>query len=279
MSGRIAQALQGSTELRGAMRGGGGRQAIEALGTQRHIRGARRRLIGLYVGGGLCLMRRCRFYGCTRYRATGAVHWWRVRRGYVSFAGRRGELDASGTSERAFRIHRGANVRDDELPALCAYAWERDLTPRFIEQMPMADGELFVPGAFMGAAEIRSAIASAHRGARLVAEPAWAGQGAGPARYWRVEGNRGFEGRFGVISPLTEHFCDTCNRVRLSATGALHTCLAFDDATDLRQVLRDRGEEGVVETIRAALTGKRDGHTFGLVGIGGPRKAMIQIGG
>ena len=78
---------------------------------------------------------------------------------------------------------------------------------------------------------------------------------------------------------MTEHFCDTCNRVRLSATGALHTCLAYDDVTDLRQVLRDRGEAGVVETIRAALAGKRDGHGFGLIGIGGPRKAMIQIGG
>ena len=172
---------------------------------------------------------------------------------------------------------RGFN--DDEIPEICAYAWERDMVPRFIEQMPMADGELFVPGAFMSAGEIRSAIAAAHPGARLVAEPASAGQGAGPARYWRVETEAGTRGRFGVISAMTEHFCDTCNRVRLSATGALHTCLAYDDVTDLRQALRDRGETGVVETIRAAIAGKRDGHGFGLVGIGGPRKAMIQIGG
>jgi cyclic pyranopterin phosphate synthase len=78
---------------------------------------------------------------------------------------------------------------------------------------------------------------------------------------------------------MTEHFCDTCNRVRLSAAGRLHTCLAHDDVTDLRSVLRASGEEAVVNTIRAAVAGKRDGHTFGLLGIGGPRKAMIQIGG
>jgi cyclic pyranopterin phosphate synthase len=172
---------------------------------------------------------------------------------------------------------RGFN--DGELAALCRFAWERNLVPRFIEQMPMADGALFVPGTFMSAAEIRSEIASAYPGALLSAEPASPGQGAGPARYWRVETTTGVRGSFGIISAMTEHFCDTCNRVRLSASGALHTCLAHDDVTDLRPVLRDRGEDAVIDTIRAAVTGKRDGHTFGLIGIGGPRKAMIQIGG
>jgi cyclic pyranopterin phosphate synthase len=78
---------------------------------------------------------------------------------------------------------------------------------------------------------------------------------------------------------MTEHFCDTCNRVRLSAAGALHTCLAYDDAVDLRAALRGGGPDAVVATIRQAVQGKRDGHVFQLVGIGGPRKAMIQIGG
>jgi GTP 3',8-cyclase len=173
---------------------------------------------------------------------------------------------------------RGFN--DDELGAICSYAWERDVLPRFIEQMPMADGVLFVPGTFMGAAQIRAAISTVDPGAALSAEPTSVGQGAGPARYWRLETGTGRgPRRFGVISAMTEHFCDTCNRVRLSASGALHTCLAYDDVTDLRAVLRDDGEDAVVQAIRSAVAGKRDGHTFGLVGIGGPRKAMIQIGG
>ncbi|MES1204326.1 MAG: GTP 3',8-cyclase MoaA [Pseudomonadota bacterium] len=172
---------------------------------------------------------------------------------------------------------RGFN--DDELAALCDYAWRRGLVPRFIEQMPMAEGALFVPGAFMSAAEIRTAITAAHPGARLSAEPASAARGAGPARYFRLEGPDGERGRFGLITAMTEHFCDTCNRVRLSASGALHTCLAFDEVTDLRSVLHQAGDAAVVDTIRAAVAGKRDGHTFGLIGIGGPRKAMIQIGG
>jgi cyclic pyranopterin phosphate synthase len=78
---------------------------------------------------------------------------------------------------------------------------------------------------------------------------------------------------------MTEHFCDTCNRARLSATGALHACLAHDDAVDLRGPLRSGGEPEVVAAIRGALSRKRAGHEFQLVGIGGPRKAMVQIGG
>jgi len=173
---------------------------------------------------------------------------------------------------------RGFN--DDELSGICAYAWQRGLIPRFIEQMPMADGALFVPGTFLGAAEIRATIAAGVPGARLVAEPAdGPATGAGPARYWRLESPGEPARRFGIISPLTEHFCDTCNRVRLSASGALHTCLGHDDATDLRAALRAGGDVAVVEAIRAAVGAKRDGHQFGLLGIGGPRKAMVQIGG
>jgi len=163
---------------------------------------------------------------------------------------------------------------DGEVGALCDYAWSRGMVPRFIEQMPMAGGQLYVPGALLSAAEIRGLVERAHPGRRLV--PDGEARGAGPARYWRLEGS---DDVVGIISAMTEHFCDTCNRVRLSAAGALHTCLAYDDAVDLRAALRSGGPDAVVATIRQAVQGKRDGHVFQLVGIGGPRKAMIQIGG
>jgi cyclic pyranopterin phosphate synthase len=78
---------------------------------------------------------------------------------------------------------------------------------------------------------------------------------------------------------MTEHFCTTCNRLRLSTSGALHACLAYDDAVDLRGPLRAGGADAVAGAIRGALAAKRPGHTFQLIGLGGPRKAMIQIGG
>jgi GTP 3',8-cyclase len=175
---------------------------------------------------------------------------------------------------------------DDEVADLCRWAWQRDLVPRFIEQMPMAAGALFVPGTLLSAAEIRRLVETAFAPARLVAHGPPRSLGAGPARYWRLEGQAavdadagGSEALVGIISPMTEHFCDTCNRVRLSSSGALHTCLAHDDALDLRALLQQQGPAAVQAAIRAALAVKRDGHTFQLVGLGGPRKAMIQIGG
>jgi cyclic pyranopterin phosphate synthase len=176
---------------------------------------------------------------------------------------------------------RGGN--DDELDRICAWAWERDLLPRFIEEMPMADGRAYQPGAHVAAAEIRDRIAAGWPGARVVADEPDRARGAGPARYFRLDdSDRGVaagERRFGIISPMTEHFCTTCNRLRLSTSGALHACLAYDDAVDLRGPLHAGGADAVVRAIRGALAGKRPGHTFQLIGLGGPRKAMVQIGG
>jgi cyclic pyranopterin phosphate synthase len=169
---------------------------------------------------------------------------------------------------------------DGEVGALCRFAWARGMIPRFIEQMPMADGALYVPGALLGAAEIRALVLRDHPDARLVPDGAGATRGGGPARYLRLEGPGVPPGALvGIISPMTEHFCDTCNRVRLSSSGALHTCLAYDDALDLRSLLRERGESAVIAAVQEAVQSKRDGHVFDVAGIGGPRKAMVQIGG
>jgi cyclic pyranopterin phosphate synthase len=169
---------------------------------------------------------------------------------------------------------------DGEVGALCDYAWSRGLVPRFIEQMPMAGGQMYIPGELLSAHEIRALILAAYPGATLVVDGGGPARGAGPARYWRLErpGEIAVR-RVGIISPMTEHFCDACNRVRLSASGALHACLGYDDAVNLRDLLRTEGEPGVVAAIHRAIAGKRVGHGFGLLGIGGPRKSMISIGG
>jgi len=175
-----------------------------------------------------------------------------------------------------------AGGNEDEFDRICDWAWARGLVPRFIEEMPMADGRAYLPGAHVTAAEIRRRIAAAWPDTRVVAEDRDAAQGAGPARYFRLAGNESGGGparRFGIISPMTEHFCTTCNRLRLSTAGALHACLAYDDAVDLRGPLHAGGPGAVAGAIRDALAGKRPGHTFQLIGLGGPRKAMVQIGG
>lgn len=165
-------------------------------------------------------------------------------------------------------------VNDAELADLCRFAWERGVTPRFIEHMPMSGGDAFDASEHLAAAEIRSTISEA-MGETLIPEAANGGRG--PAQYWRV--GQG-EHRFGIISAMSEHFCSTCNRVRLSATGHLHACLAHDDTVDLVSIMRAGCDDSdLLREIRQALSVKRDGHEFQVTGSGGPRKHMISIGG
>ena len=166
-------------------------------------------------------------------------------------------------------------VNDGEMVALCEYAWARGVVPRFIEHMPMSDGQLYAPEAELSAAQIRRLLEAAL--GPLVPAGASAGRDPGPARYWRVAAT----GReVGIISAMTEHFCDDCNRLRLTATGALHACLGHDDAISLRDVMRRGGsDDDVVRSIAAAVTGKRAGHVFERSGAGAPQKHMIGIGG
>jgi len=168
-----------------------------------------------------------------------------------------------------------AGVNDHELVALCEAAWTRGATPRFIEHMPMSDGALYDPARGLTSLAIRQAL-EAELGA-LVQAPATtaAGPDAGPARYWNLAGDPKRE--VGIISAMSDHFCDDCNRLRLTATGALHACLGHDDALNLRDLVRAGASDAdLVRAIAGVVTGKRVGHTFADAP---PTKHMIGIGG
>jgi cyclic pyranopterin phosphate synthase len=204
---------------------------------------------------------------------------------------RRGDLDrviAGIDAARAAGLEVKLNIvalkgtNDDEVAALCAFAWERRVVPRFIEHMPMSDGQLYSVAQQLTAAEIRQSV-EAHFGRPLVADEQ-SRSAHGPARYWRLDDGDGPAGapvrELGIISAMSEHFCDTCNRLRLSAVGELHACLAYDDAISLRDVMRGGGsDDDVRAAIRASVTGKRAGHEFQSTGGGAPTKHMIAIGG
>lgn len=166
-------------------------------------------------------------------------------------------------------------VNDHETVALCEYSWARGIVPRFIEHMPMSDGALYSPRRLFTAAEIRARI-EAELGPLEADSSVGGGHLYGPARYWRTrDGNK-----VGIISAMSENFCSTCNRVRLTATGELHTCLAYDDAENLRVLVRGgASDDEIAARIRAAVSGKRKGHEFQTSGCGGPRKHMVSIGG
>jgi cyclic pyranopterin phosphate synthase len=171
---------------------------------------------------------------------------------------------------------RGFN--DDELAGLARFAWDRDCVPRFIELMPMAGGGLFAPGEFMSASDVRDTVAS-DLGVVLDDDDGDGVRGWGPASYWRAREGPYSGRRLGTIGAISENFCASCNRLRVSATGQLHACLARDEHGDLRAALRSGDPDRLGEVVREVLTAKQDGHDFRLDGSGGPHKTMVSIGG
>ncbi|CAN5793758.1 GTP 3',8-cyclase MoaA [soil metagenome] len=165
-------------------------------------------------------------------------------------------------------------VNEDELVALCEDAWQRGAVPRFIEHMPTSDGQLFATEAELSSREIRTRL-EAVLGPLIPRDRP--GADPGPARYWAIAAT----GReLGIISAMTDHFCDDCNRLRLTATGDLHACLGHDDAVNLRDVVRAGGsDDDLIRAIAGAVTGKRAGHVFERSGAGAPGKHMIGMGG
>ena len=122
---------------------------------------------------------------------------------------------------------RGGN--DDEIEGLVAFAAERDLDISFIEEMPLGDiGHARSP-TFYPADE---ALLRLQARFDLVQSDESTG---GPARYWRVPGA---STRVGFITPHSHNFCDTCNRVRVTARGELYPCLGHNDSTPLMDLLR-----------------------------------------
>ncbi|NVJ12622.1 GTP 3',8-cyclase MoaA [Myxococcus sp. AM010] len=162
-------------------------------------------------------------------------------------------------------VMRGVN--DAEAPALVTYAHARGVTPRFIELMPFGQGTP-VP-----TAELVERLQAS--GLPLEPEPDDTGDAAGPARYWRAPG-----GRVGFISPLTQNFCGSCNRVRVASNGDLRSCLGGRAQAPLHQLIRGgASDEELAVAIRRALGDKPEGHRFTEPGNGATLLSMMGIGG
>ncbi len=141
----------------------------------------------------------------------------------------------------------------DEIPAMIAWAHERDMDFTLIEAMPMGDISEDRYDQFVSLAEIR---ANLERDWTLETSSHLTG---GPARYVRVAETGG---RIGFITPMSHNFCESCNRVRLTCTGQLYPCLGQDNMTDLRAVLRADNDESLDAAIDRAIGIKPKGHDF-----------------
>ncbi|MHB1414130.1 MAG: GTP 3',8-cyclase MoaA [Chloroflexota bacterium] len=169
-------------------------------------------------------------------------------------------------------VVRGFN--DDEVADLARTTLERDWHVRFIELMPLGESEAWKDNGYVPTSEVRALVEVL--GQLEAADGAAPRAGNGPARYYRLPGARG---TIGFISPVSEHFCFQCNRLRLTADGRLRPCLLRQDEVDLRAALRaGAGVEEIAEFIREAVRLKPEGHR--LVEHELPRgRTMSQIGG
>jgi cyclic pyranopterin phosphate synthase len=85
-------------------------------------------------------------------------------------------------------------------------------------------------------------------------------KGSGPARYLRVTGRRL---KIGFITPMSQHFCESCNRVRLSSEGTLYLCLGQQDKLELRPLLRQGvSDDELKSRVVAAIHRKPERHQF-----------------
>jgi len=162
-------------------------------------------------------------------------------------------------------------VNDDELVDFAEFGRSKGITVRFIEFMPLDAQGGWTNDQVLSQDEIISTI-----GAVFPLEP-MATRGNAPAERWRY---RDGGGEIGVIASVTHAFCDSCDRVRLTADGMLRHCLFATRELDLRTMLRAGAtDDDIADAIRVEVGAKWAGHQINQVHFIRPARSMSQIGG
>ncbi|AXE30845.1 GTP 3',8-cyclase MoaA [Chromobacterium phragmitis] len=160
-------------------------------------------------------------------------------------------------------------VNDGEIESMAAFCFVHGFILRLIEAMPM--GEAGRAAAYLPLDGARDRLVR-----RFHLRPCASELGGGPARYWQTADGHG---QVGFITPISQHFCASCNRVRLAVDGALYLCLGQENKLELRPLLRGGADDGELEdAIRRAVDGKPWGHDFGAPG-GAVVRFMSHTGG
>ncbi len=169
-------------------------------------------------------------------------------------------------------IVRGLNA--DELPALARLTLEHDWHVRFIELMPIGNVQDWGVGfpmpdeRYVSVQQMRAALAD------FDLQPVSSSRGNGPARTYRIPGALG---TVGFISPLGEHFCENCNRLRLTSDGKLRPCLVSPYEVSLREALRAGAP--LQSYFDRAIHNKPQQHNMLVATPANAERGMSQIGG
>jgi cyclic pyranopterin phosphate synthase len=163
-------------------------------------------------------------------------------------------------------------VNEHEAAALLRFCLDNGYHLRFIEQMPLDAQHGWNRAEMVTAEEILALL-----GAEFTLTPSPAKRGGAPAERWLVDGG---PGDVGVIGSVTRPFCAACERTRLTADGAVRSCLFSNDETDLRGLLRGGADdEDVANAWRMTMWGKLAGHEINDAGFAQPIRPMSAIGG
>jgi cyclic pyranopterin phosphate synthase len=145
-------------------------------------------------------------------------------------------------------------INDDEIEDMVEFCIEHGFTLRLIETMPMGDTGRSASSNFVDLQKVRARLAQRYELIPGVMP------GGGPARYVQVAGT---DLRIGFITPISQHFCETCNRVRLAVDGTLYLCLGQDHKFEFRPLLRAGiSDAELLDAVQHAITLKPERHEF-----------------
>lgn len=173
-------------------------------------------------------------------------------------------------------IQRGIN-EPDILPLL-EFALDRGYEMRFIEHMPLGGAGTWTRAGTVTAQEILAIVRTAH-----TLRPEIGERGTNPAQTWIIDGHQGpgaRAARVGIIASVTQPFCAACDRTRLTADGAIRSCLFSHRETDLRTLMRNGADDAqIAEAWADAMHAKPAAHGIDTPGFAPPQRTMSAIGG
>ena len=165
-------------------------------------------------------------------------------------------------------VMKGTN--DDEIMDFVEFGRRTGTVVRFIEFMPLDADQAWQDDSVLSQQDILDRIS-----AEYPLEPLT--RGSSPAARWRYTDGGG---EIGVIATVTQAFCDSCDRIRLTAEGAFRNCLFATNEYDMRAMLRGGAtDDDIADALKAAVKDKWAGHQIGQVHFIRPKKSMSQIGG
>jgi len=163
-------------------------------------------------------------------------------------------------------------LNDDEIESFARLTLHLPLTIRYIEYMPSGNGEEWKESEILTIPQIKSHLENI---GKMIPIPS--DQWDGPAKRFRLEGA---VGEIGLIGPVSDHFCDDCNRLRLTPDGKIRTCLFSDEEIDIKEFLRKGGSDrDLKERLFVALRTKPERHHINTHQFKKCQRNMSAIGG